>query len=193
MGTEQHEVYRGPCHCGSGQVVINHCMPDHPWVRVTSGWFETSISCESCQSKFELVEQNNNIVVVNKSDIKAKEELRSEWHKRGNNLMAWPDVQKLLKQFEALLNDQPSMAACHRLLKANNFLFETVGTFRKKWQGAEDWIKKNIRPSSLDKLMVLLNQNNQEISQEIMELNSLWEKIQEPFPIVGKPIFKTSQ
>ena len=94
MGTERHEVFRRECYCGSGEIIIKHCMLDHPWVGMSHGWFEATISCENCRSKFELIERGSNYVMVNKSDIKAQSELCSELNRRCDDMMAWPEVQK---------------------------------------------------------------------------------------------------
>lgn len=191
-GTDRYEVFRGQCYCGSGEIIIKHCEPDHSYVRDSQGWFEATMSCENCRAKYELVEQEGNFVIVNKSDTMAQKELCSEWHKRCDNLMVWPEVQELLKELEIILNSQQSMAARYRLLRKYFMVLESIATFRKHWHSSLGWIKRNVRASNLDNVINLLNTNNEKISQELLELKKLQRKCHKPLPIVGNPIYNTS-
>ncbi len=114
------------------------------------------------------MEQGNNFAIVTKSDVKARENICSEWHMRCANLMTWPEVQELLKELEMILITQRSMAASYRFLSQYFTLIESLATFRKHWSTASDWIKKNIRPDNLDNVMNLLNKPNGKISQELL-------------------------
>lgn len=192
MGTERHELFRRECYCGSGEIIINHCMLDHPWVGVSQGWFEATIYCENCRSKFEILEQGSNFVMVDKSDIKAQKELCSELNRRCDNMMAWPEVKELIKQFELILNNQRSVAACYRFINEYFRIIESISTFRKHWHSASDWIKRNLGVGKLETVMNLLNEHNEKISEELLEIDKLRMKCQQPLPIVGNPIYNTS-
>lgn len=191
MGTDRIEAYRGPCLCGSGEVVINFCTPDHPWP-TQSKWFETSVTCNSCRSEYDLVEQGNSFVFVDKADVENRKALWAEYSTRSDDLFSWPETKKLLKKLEALLDRQPSMAACHRLLSAHNFAYESYSTFRKKWNGASDWMRNNVRTGNLERILELLGKKEPKISKELAKLEALWEKHNAPLPIVGDPLLDTS-
>jgi hypothetical protein len=190
MGTERFEVYRGSCHCGLGQFIITHCSPNHPWAGANPGWYDISISCDNCRSKFELVEQRGYIVLVNKTDIKDKEVLLLEVRNRSKELMARSEVQKLIKKFKALLSVQRSIAACYRFLNENNFVSDSISTFRKNWGEVDDWVNTYIGVYDLEKLMVLLDERDPIISREINEIRSIYQNSEKPLPYVGDPIYK---
>lgn len=191
MGTDRMEVHKGPCICGAGEVKINFCTPDHPWP-TKSKWFETSVSCKNCNDNYGLIEQNNRFVFVKKSDVKFREDLWSEYSSRSDKLLMWPQTEKILKRLELLLDNQPSMAACHRLLSVYRLYNGSVSTFRKKWNGAAEWIRSNVRVYNLESVMRLLEIEDNKISQELSDLKILWDKHQRPLPIEGDPIMDTS-
>ena len=191
MGTDRIEAYRGPCVCGTGEVKINFCTPDHPWP-TQSKWFETSLTCGSCRVEYDLVEQNKQFVFVRKSDVKEQQALWSEYSRRSDDLLKAAGTRKLLDDLEALLDRQPSMAACHRLLREHNLVYESYATFRKRWSGGGDWVRSHVRTSNLDKVLELLGQKDPTISNELSELETLWMQYKAPLPIVGKPLLNTS-
>lgn len=191
MGTDRIEAYRGPCICGTGEVVINYCTPDHPWP-TQSKWFETSVTCDSCSTEYDLVEQNNQFVFVSKSDVKRQKGLWAEYSRRSDDLMKSVETRRLLEDLEGLLDAQPSMAACHRLLRAHNLVYESYGTFRKRWNRGAEWVRRNVRASNLDKVLDLLGKMDPTISRELSELEALWNQYKAPLPVVGEPLLNTS-
>jgi len=191
VGTDRNEAYRGPCACGTGEVTINFCTPDHPWP-TKSKWFETSVTCGSCRTEYDLVEQNNQFVFVRKSDVKQQQALWSEYSRRSDDLLKAAETRKLLNDLETLLDRQPSMAACHRLLRAHNLLYESYATFRKRWNGGGDWVRSHVHASDLDKVLDLLGKKHPTISNQLSELEALWQQHKAPLSIVGKPLLNTS-
>ncbi|MBW2098678.1 MAG: hypothetical protein JRG77_07730 [Deltaproteobacteria bacterium] len=191
MGTDRLEIYRGKCPCGAGDVSIVFCTPDHPWP-TQSKWFETSISCGSCSKKYSLVEQNKAFVLIEKEEEHAREELWREYLHRSKALLSSPEVGELLQELEGLLEYQPSMAACHRILSAHGLDYYSIGTFRKKWSGASDWIKNNIGVHNLENVMKLLGKGSVVIERELRSLEELYENYKKPFPIIGTPLVDVS-
>lgn len=192
MGTDRIEAYRGKFVCGGGEVVINFCTPDHPWP-TQSKWFETSVSCRDCLDNYSLIEQGKHFVFVKKSDLKVRDEYWSEYLRRGEELLAWPEVIEILEELEGVLENQSSMAACHRLLSAHRLEYYSVGTFRKKWSGASDWIRNNVRVSNLENVMNLIGKREKKVEDELKVLEALYEKYKEPLPIVGEPLLDASR
>jgi hypothetical protein len=191
VGTDRIEAYGGVCVCGTGEVKINFCTPDHPWP-TKSKWFETSVTCDSCRAEYDLVEQNNQFVFVRKSDVRKQQALWSEYSRRSDNILKAVETRKLLNDLEALLDRQPSMAACHRLLRAHNLEYESYATFRKRWNGGGDWVSRYVRASNLDKVLELLGKKDPTISNELSGLDALWEQHKAPLPVVGNPLLNTS-
>lgn len=188
MGTEKIEVYRDVCHCGTGQIVIDLCMPDYGWPTKSKS-FDPHILCENCSGKFELIKQNNSFALVNRSDLEAREKISSEYQDRSNKLMDSPETQTLLTQLRVVLDSQPSLTACYRLLQANNLVsYESVNTFRRWWRGSSHWIRNNIRADNLNGVIRLLQLNDPKVSNELSELEVLRKKRQTPLTVVGQPI-----
>lgn len=192
MGTDRLDVYRGPCLCGKGEVTITFCTPDHPWP-TQSKWFETSNSCEDCSKEYSLTKQVNHFVFVRKGDQRQSEDYWKEYSRRSGELLSWPDVNQLLHELESLLESKKSMTACHMLLSAHKLDYYSIGTFRKKWTGAKDWIRNNIRSSNIINVMDLLGSNNQGIEEELKALEVLYAKYKEPLPVIGALLIDVSR
>ncbi|HEC92374.1 MAG TPA: hypothetical protein ENI51_05180 [Candidatus Atribacteria bacterium] len=191
MGTDRLEIYQGQCPCGKGKVKITFCTPDHPWP-TQSKWFETSILCKDCSRRYSLLEQENHFVFVEKEEQRRREEYWREYSRKSDALLSSPDVVALLQELERLLDAQRSMAACHRLLHAYQLDYYSIGTFRKKWAGANNWIKNNIRVGNLRNVMKLLRKKNSRIEKELESIEELYKKYHEPLPIVGSPLIDVS-
>lgn len=192
MGTDSSDVYHGPCPCGMGEVNITFCTPDHPWP-TQSKWFETSISCEACSKKYLLVEQGKHFVFAHTLDQSRREEYWHEYSRRADAMLTWPESVALLHELADVLENQKSVAACHRLLSAHQLDYYSISTFRKKWSGGSDWIKNNIRASNLKNVMKLLGRNLKKIEDETKALEGLYEKYKKPLPIVGEPLVDVSR
>jgi hypothetical protein len=193
MGTDRDTVFEGACKCGKGFFQIDYCSPDHGWPTSTPFWYESSIRCITCRETFELQTQGNNIVLVEKSEVRKRQALAEESHKRGQDLFQTPEVRKLLNELTELLNKQKSAAAIHRLLQAADLEYNSVGTFRKRWNGSEAWIKGNVWVHNLPKVMKLLGSNDKVVMTEIKEIEKLSKESQAPPLPIGKPVYTIKQ
>lgn len=192
MGTDRVEAYHDQCLCGSGEVIINFCTPDHPWP-TSSKWFETSVSCSDCLDKYALIEQDNKYVFVDKNHLKIRDDYGAEYSQRSDDILKWPEVKEILDNLTNILEAQPSIAACYRLLNANGLIvYGTVGTFRRHWSGASNYVRNNVRASSLNNIMKLTGKIVKKVETEVGELEILWEKHNESIPIVGQPLLDIS-
>lgn len=102
MGTDRVEAYHDQCLCGSGEVIINFCTPDHPWP-TSSKWFETSVSCSDCLDKYALIEQDNKYVFVDKNHLKIRDDYGAEYSQRSDDILKWPDQGEALMLGDAVL------------------------------------------------------------------------------------------
>ena len=193
MGTDRSLSYRGPCPCGSGEVEVEFCTPDHPWP-TKSKWFENNITCEKCEAKYAFVEQNNRYGLVDKREIREGKK-RYEAHNAAKaDLLGSPQAREVVSKFIILLDGQRSMAACHRLLSSHHLVYESYGTFIRRWKGAEAWVKSNINmhPEHLVTLSEIIGVKDDYISATVSELKRLWGESQRPLPFHGDPLFDTS-
>lgn len=57
MSTPDRVVcYHKPFPCGNGSVTIVQCSPDHEHVRDSQTWYEKSIDCKVCNSKYNIAQ-----------------------------------------------------------------------------------------------------------------------------------------
>lgn len=191
MGNDRIEAYRGPCACGEGEVTIDFCTPDFPWL-TKSNRFKTSITCGTCRTEYDLIEQSKQFVFVRKSDVKRQQALWSEYWRRSEDLLKAARTRKLLNDLETLLDTQPSVAACHRLLCAHDLVQEPYATFRKRWNGGGDWVRSHVHASDLDEVLELLGKKDPTISNQLSEFEALLQQHKAPLVVVGKPLLNTS-
>lgn len=189
--TDSINIYKGSCCCGGGEIIITFCTPDHPW-RTESKWFEQSITCKACDEKYCLVEQNKKYILVDKSEVWKRIEYQKEYMARSKVLLSSTNADKLLNYLVELLEQQASIAAVYRLLQTAHLVSESVGTFRKKWNGAENWVRNRLTSSNLPQVMELVGVKDEIILQEIKENEKLWAKSNEPLPYLDKPVCDVS-
>ena len=172
MGTDRSQAYHGPCPCGSGEVDIQFCTPDHPWP-TKSKWFESRIICKKCAETFSLEEQGQYYGLVEKREVLDRERRYEAYKTSQDNLMASQQAQEVISKFTVLLDSQRSMAACHRLLSTHRLIYESYGTFTKHWKGAAAWVSSNIRADHLDKLSAAVGLQDEYITAAVSELKRL--------------------
>jgi hypothetical protein len=185
------EAYRGPCACGAGEVTINVHTPDHPWLTNSRG-FKTSVTCDNCRAEYDLIEQDNQFVFVRKSDVKQQQALWSEYWQRSEELLKAAETRELLDDLGTFLDRQPSVAACHRLLRVHDLVYESYATFRKRWNGGGDWVRSHVHASDLDEVLDLLGKKDPTISNQLSEFEALLQQHKAPLVVVGKPLLNTS-
>lgn len=193
MGTDRSLAYRGHCPCGLGEIEVEFCTPDHPWP-TESKWFEKKITCEKCEAKYAFEEQSNRYGLVDKREIREREKRREAYKSAQTDLLGSPQAKNVVSKFIILLDGQPSMAACHRLLSSHHLVRESYGTFIKRWNGAESWVKSviDIHAEHLFVLSEIVGVRDEYISVAVSELKRLWDEFQRPLPFHGDPLFNTS-
>lgn len=192
MGTERDTVYEGPCRCGKGKFRIDYCNPDHGWPTSTPFWYEPFIECQDCKRLYELQNQENHIVVVEKAEIKKKEDLSIESYKRAKLLLDSPEVKIVVEDFISIIEKQRSKAAIHRLLTNAHIEYSSLSTFRNKWRDTHYWVKHNLNHGNLPKVMKLVGNTSNDILHEIQEIETLSENSKIAPPFIGDPIYKTT-
>ena len=191
MGTDRFEVFKGGCRCGNGEFIIEFCEPDHLYP-TKSKWYETKITCPKCNSKFSLVDQNGQFILVKNSEIQRREDDLSEWYKNKKAFLKSQKVKKVLKEFENFLSNQPSIAAIYRLLYSAGLVKIGQSTFTKNWSIPTKWIEVNIEPKDLLPVLKLLKRTDKEINSEIKDLKKQWDNTQRDLQPIGPPIYRKS-
>ena len=193
MATDRTTEYEGSCKCGSGLFRIDYCTPSHGWPTSTPYWYEAHIDCSNCAKKYDLIQQDQVFILVEQSETRECEHLRNEAQSLATKLMESPEVQNLLAKFIDFLEDEPSMAAVHRLLKKAGLEYYSVGTFRKHWLDAKNWVERNISDRQLPEVMAILSHHDKTISERIQRIEALREQADKPLTPIGDIVYRISR
>jgi hypothetical protein len=193
MGTDRSRAYHGPCPCGSGEIEIEFCTPDHPWP-TNSNWFEPRISCEACTAKYTFEEQGNQYGLVEKREVEERKKRYAAYKTAQADLLSSPQAKELTSRFISLINSQRSIAAIHRLLILHKLVYESYSTFLKRWSDAETWVRSHIaiHVDSLSVFLKMVGMKDKYISEGVSKLRRLWGKYERSLPFHGGPLFDTS-
>lgn len=189
MGTDRQIIADEPCKCGKGRIKVEYLTPDHPWP-TNSYSVSTEIICDDCRKQFSLIEQDYHIVWVYNKNIDERKILQTKFGKKSFDFMQSKQVKNVLQLFRNFLEDQPSLAEIYRKLKSSGIISMSLSSFRRKWPGTESWIDKNISFRNLDKVLKLLELNYPETTQQIYQLDEMYELTTKSFPIVDLPVCK---
>ena len=126
--------------------------------------------------------------------IKLSTKERYEKYKKAeNNFTSSKQAKEILQKLIELLDNQRSMAACHRILSGSNLICESYSTFIKHWESADSWVLKKIRAEDLEKILPVLKIKNDYISEGVSQLKKLWQEYKQPLPFYGEPLINTSK
>ena len=192
MATDREVEFKGPCKCGSGQFVVCYCTPGHSWPTSTPYWYECRITCHSCGRRYELTQRGRRFVLVEKSDLRIREEKREKAELLSSELMGSDPVRSLLERLTDTLEGQPSMAAIHRVLTGVSLEHSSIGTFRRHWVGAENWVQRNVSVHDLGKIMELLSRQDGTITSCVVQIDQLLDDSKQP-PTPVDAIYRTAR
>jgi hypothetical protein len=139
MGTDRFEYDRQVCECGEGRFVIDRCEPSFGWADASNRWFEGRVECRNCAGIYEIVQQDNAMVVVTRSDIEEQQRQRDEASEASRGFMARSEVQAVLRRFGEKLDSFRSKAEVYRYLKQLGFNVQSQSSFSSKWRGGASW------------------------------------------------------
>jgi hypothetical protein len=186
VGTDRDEVFRAPCHCGAGAFVVEWCSKDNPWS--VGGWYESSIECPRCKGEFTLEHRGANedqVVLVRSADRAEREQRGREHYARARALLTGP-ARPILDAFVQVLAKQKSVAAVYRLVRDMGFfVVGTEGTFRRNWPGPATWVKNDVRPEHLPRIMARVGITDPAIDAEVAALANVWKASIDPAPVVA--------
>ena len=183
MGTDRFQVYKGPCECGNGEYLANHCTPDHPYP-TNSQWWECEITCPRCAQIYKLEVRGRQLTEILISDVQEREGLQEQWYQAEKGVME--RSQHYLNKFAATLREQSSVAAIYRYLKATGIfplLLTTEQTFRRHWQGAgnaERWVNLNVRVEQIPSIIRFLGHEDRAIEAEVQAVENLYRMLTPP-------------
>lgn len=166
-----------PCPCGKGLVVVTTTTPDHAYVTAYNTNHSVTIRCAPCSNIYVV----DGTRLVRRTDMAASREARSVYEKARKALDATPEMAELKRAFAEHLGPL-SVAATHRLLKVNGLESYEIGTFRKRWKGAEHWVEQHIGCRAVPKVLRLLNRTAPQLEAKLAELAAL--DVYPPVPTV---------
>lgn len=182
------EVFRGPCHCQAGEVIVEVCRPDRPYTKERR--YQGTFNCEVCTDELEVTEYEKKIIFVKKSDLKDRERLREEWYQHCEKLMKSSPVVELLEQFKLRLEQfDDKKDRCH-FLRVHKLIHQPDLEFIEEYPEAKAWIEAHIRSSHLCLVLESLEIENIEITSEAKKIEELWEQKKVPLPQIGHTLFK---
>lgn len=189
MGTDRHDEFSGPCACGKGEFVVEHCEKDHGWPTATPVWHTARIDCPECAKAYELDKRGRQFVLLRKEDVQAYEARRAAAWQAREELMAQPEVVALLSELAEHLDNLPSTAERYRVLAARDWIYTSLGPFRKRWTGGAAWVRAHVNPDMLLEACRLTEQNPEAIEQLLAEYHAVSQGAHDQPPPVGEPIY----
>lgn len=182
------EVYRGPCPCGEGEVVVEVCRPDVPYPQTKR--YKGIFSCEACDEKYQVAEQDTDILLVEKSEVDHREKLLTQWHEACEELMVTTKVLKILRQFKEYLAEISNTKELCEIFREAEFIHGTDQEFEEEYDNPKSWVKHHIRVSHLPKVMELIHTEDPELCEKVKSLEEIWKSSKAPLDPVGGPLFK---
>lgn len=164
------------------------CRPDVPYPQTKR--YRGTFSCEACDEKYLVAEQDTDILLVEKSEVQFREKLLTQWHEGCEELMTTTNVLKILRQFKEFLSEPPNPKELCEILREADLFHETDQEFEEEYDNPKSWVKHHIRVSHLPKVLELLQLEDRELCEEIKSLEEIWRSSKIPLNSVGRPLFK---
>jgi hypothetical protein len=182
------EIYRKPCPCGAGEVSVDVCRPDEPYPK--SKRYQGHFTCKACGEKYQVMEQDTDILLVEQSEVKKRGKLLTQWHEECEVLMVSSKVLALHNQFKEILEHFSNPQRLAEYLRYVGLIYQTDQEFGEVYQDPKSWIKHHIRASHLPKILEILQVEDPELVERASSLEDLWRQAKAPFEPVGRPLFK---
>ena len=193
MGTDRSQEYIGPCSCGAGTYEIDHCTPDHGWPVANPEWYESRINCELCSRKYAIHRFGTSFFLVTQSELRVLEKKTEEVYAAADGLKSAAAAKGVLDTLIALLDDQSSLAAKHRLLTGADLEYSSLATFRKRWTDSQRWVNNHVSGYNVARVMVLLGVRDAELEAAAKALEQLRDESAAPPTPVGAAIYQLAQ
>jgi len=188
------EVYRGPCRCGSGQCVIEVESPDHPYRGKT--YLRFWIQCESCRTRYALVKRGEDVILVQQSSLKQREDRRAAFEEHDRRLRSSAEYRVLIATAaRRLLEAGWSIAAIYGALPT----FLNLGartTFRRQVLavgGIREWLDAQLNFTNLHRAVEWLDLPSSALDAYVVEAERLWGLAREPLTAVGSPVCRINR
>lgn len=182
------EVYCKPCPCGAGDVMVDVCRPEQPHPKTKR--YQGRFSCEACEKKYQVMEQDTDVLIVEQGEVKKRGKLRTQWHEECELLMASSKVIHLLGQFKEILERFTNRQRLAEYLRHVGLIFQTDQEFEEDYEDPKSWIKHEIRVSHLPRIMEILQTEDSELMEKVASLEDLWRQSRAPYEPVGRVLFK---
>ncbi len=170
MATDDcYEFGRGPCPCGNGVIIVERCIPDHPWAKPHQAWYRNTIDCDKCSKKYsfykKFTEAKSTVVLT--SDKQASEDAAEKWHEKTKEIEESPKFQELVEKLNRRLALERSAAARHRLLTQADMAFGiSLPRYRKEGY--------KLSVSDARAAVALLGFQSSKLEAKLAEAERLW-------------------
>lgn len=186
---DRSRVFTANCKCGQGKVFIDYCTPGHGFSVSVPIWYEARISCEVCKPKYQLGEQNGEVFYITIEEVLKKQALSSQAYRLQDLLLVSPPVMEAKNVVASILVKQPSKAAKSRLLAKYCLFSGSEQSFRRSWQGEDDFLK-TLSIYSLSNLFLMAGFDISIIKPQLEEIENAHERSQLPCATAGSVGYK---
>lgn len=190
MGIDRTGYIRQQCLCGKGEYVVNQTTDDHPYVRPDQFDWELLIECDDCSTKYEMINQDKQAVVVKKSDIKLRDQKQRKYSQRSEEFMESAEVKKHIRNFELFLGSRKTQAKMLDVAVEARIFRGVLGTFRKHLseRGLEKLVRQNVNLNNFPNVLKVLGVQDEKLEEKIKAIESLGDEADQPLDIIGEPL-----
>ncbi|WP_061907304.1 hypothetical protein [Devosia sp. Leaf420] len=146
MSTNDVTEYSVMCPCGAGTVTFLESIPDHAFARESQREYSAQIDCSECRLNFVVHQQSfgegKKPTIVSREQVEARKAAAALHDATALELFKSPESKRLSRAISDLVDNEPTMAARHRLLRRLGVIYETLPTFRKRPIGGSEAVSR---------------------------------------------------
>ena len=131
------------------------------------------MDCRNCAAIHQIVQQDDVLIIVRRSEIEEREKQRAEGAKVSRSFMARSDVLAVLKCFGEKLDSFRSKAEIYRYLRGHGFHVGSQSTFSSKWEGGTAWAAGWRSERDGERAMEALGNRDALLAEEIARMRDL--------------------
>ena len=190
MGRDRFTHHREPCPCGSGSLVVDWTEHD---TYGSSGTWEPSVDCRKCSKDLTLAIQDDKVILVERSEVKRREKLSEEAWRIDKKALNSAHGRALRSELAELLEEQPSMAAAHRMMRGAKLTGDSISRFRREVRrGYSEYVDREIYTAAkLPGVARLVERAlDPAVSEQIARSSELKSEARQPLQGIGEPIYR---
>lgn len=140
MSTDDVTEHHVPCVCGGGTILITTTIPDHPWAKDHQASSCYEIQCPACREVY-VIRGCDVVKLSEQAAAMAAERALSNARDEFASSSAMAELKNaIVRHLEGL----SSITSVYHFVTDNNLHTSSIGTFRKHWTNAHDWVARNV-------------------------------------------------